>query len=191
MFTREELKTQSKEQLEGRWGIIGGIFLLLTIIMTGVQYIPYIGRLAFWVIIGAVTLSYAIISLKVIDRENVGIEDAFSGFKNFISALGLLLWQELWIFLWSLLLIIPGIIKAYSYSMCFYILADNPDMGIREALNESKRITHGYKMDLFILDLSFLGWAILSVLTLGIGFFWLIPYMQVTTGNAYRRLANQ
>ena len=190
MFTREELKTQSKEQLEGRWGIIGGIFLLLTIIMTGIQYIPYIGRLVFWVIIGAVTLTYAIISLKVIDRENVGIEDAFSGFKNFISALGLLLWQELWIFLWSLLLIIPGIVKAYSYSMCFYILVDNPDMGIREALNESKRITHGYKMDLFILDLSFLGWAILSVLTLGIGFFWLIPYMQVTMGNVYRRLVS-
>lgn len=191
MFTREELKSQSKEQLRGRWGIIGGIFLLVTIIMIGIQYIPYIGMLAYWMIIGSVTLTYAIISLKVIDREKVSIEDTFSGFRNFINALGLLLWQQLWVLLWSLLLIIPGIIKAYSYSMCFYILADNPDIGICEALNESKRITQGYKMDLFILDLSFLGWGILSVLTLGIGFFWLVPYMQVTTGNAYRKLANQ
>lgn len=191
MFTREELKTQSKEQLRGRWGVIGGIFLLVTIIMIGIQYIPYIGILAYWLIIGSVMLTYAIISLKVIDREKVNIEDAFSGFRNFINALGLLLWQQLWVLLWSLLLIIPGIIKAYSYSMCFYILADNPDIGIREALNESKRITQGYKMDLFILDLSFLGWGILSVLTLGIGFFWLVPYMQVTMGNAYRRLVNQ
>lgn len=190
MFTREELKTQSKEQLRGRWGVIGGIFLLITIIMIGIQYIPYIGILGYWMIIGSVMLTYAIISLKVIDREKVSIEDTFSGFRNFINALGLLLWQQLWVLLWSLLLIIPGIIKAYSYSMCFYILADNPNIGIREALNESKRITQGYKMDLFILDLSFLGWGILSVLTLGIGFFWLVPYMQVTMGNAYRRLAN-
>lgn len=191
MFTREEFKNQSKEQLRGRWGIIGGIFLLVTIIMIGIQYIPYIGTLAYWLILGSVILTYAIISLKVIDREKVSIEDAFSGFRNFINALGLLLWQQLWVLLWSLLLIIPGIIKAYSYSMCFYILADNPDIGIREALNESKRITQGYKMDLFILDLSFLGWGILSVLTLGIGFFWLVPYMQVTMGNVYRRLVNQ
>ena len=191
MFTREELKTQSKEQLRGRWGVIGGIFLLITIIMIGIQYIPYIGILAYWMIIGSAILTYAIISLKVIDRERVSIEDTFSGFRNFINALGLLLWQQLWVLLWSLLLIIPGIIKAYSYSMCFYILADHPDIGIREALNESKRITQGYKMDLFILDLSFLGWGILSVLTLGIGFFWLVPYMQVTIGNAYRRLTNQ
>lgn len=191
MFIRTEVKDQSKEQLKGRWAVTGGLFLVITIITCGIQYIPYIGVLASWIVMGAFTLTYALISLKVVDRQELSIEDAFSGFRNFVNALGLFFWQQLWVFLWSLLLIIPGIIKAYSYSMCFYVLADHPDIGICEALNKSKRITKGYKMDLFILSLSFLGWGILSVLTLGIGFFWLIPYMEVTLANVYRKLASQ
>lgn len=191
MFTRAEVKAASKEQLKGRWAIVGGLFLVISILTIGVQWIPYIGAIASILITGACTLSYILISFKVINKEELGIEDVFSGFRNFLKALGLLLWQTLWIWLWSLLLIIPGIIKSYSYCMSFYILAENPDMDIREALNESKRITNGYKMDLFILSLSFLGWGILAILTLGIGYFWLIPYIQVTMANVYKKLSNQ
>ena len=140
---------------------------------------------------GACTLSYIIICFKVIQREPLGIEDAFSGFKNFGKSIGLFFWQLLWVFLWTLLFIIPGIIKSYSYCMSFYILADHPEITVREALNESKRMTQGHKMDLFILQLSFIGWGILATLTFGIGYFWLIPYMQVTMANTYKKLANQ
>ena len=75
--------------------------------------------------------------------------------------------------------------------MSFYILADHPEITVREAMNESKRMTQGHKMDLFILQLSFIGWGILATLTFGIGYFWLIPYMQVTMANTYKKLANQ
>lgn len=94
----------------------------------------------------------------------------------------------IFIFLWSLLLIIPGIIAAYRYSMAFYILNDNPKMGAMDALRESKKMMVGYKGKLFFLSLSFIGWTILSVLTLGIGFLWLIPYMNTTTANFYQNL---
>ncbi|MBU3810529.1 MAG: DUF975 family protein [Candidatus Niameybacter stercoravium] len=191
MFTREEVKTASKEQLKGRWGIVGGLFLVIAILIIGVQFIPYIGFLGNYIISGACTLSYIIICFKVIKREPLGIEDAFSGFKNFGKSIGLFFWQLLWVCLWALLFIIPGIIKAYSYCMSFYILADHPEISVREAMNESKRITQGHKMDLFILQLSFIGWGILAMLTFGIGYFWLIPYMQVTMANTYKKLANQ
>lgn len=191
MFTREEVKTASKEQLKGRWGIVGGLFLVITILLIGIQFIPYIGFLGNYIISGACTLSYIIICFKVIQREPLGIEDAFSGFKNFGKSIGLFFWQLLWVFLWTLLFIIPGIIKSYSYCMSFYILADHPEITVREALNESKRMTQGHKMDLFILQLSFIGWGILATLTFGIGYFWLIPYMQVTMANTYKKLANQ
>lgn len=191
MFTREEVKTASKEQLKGRWGIVGGLFLVITILLIGIQFIPYIGSLGNYIISGACTLSYIIICFKVIQREPLGIEDAFSGFKNFGKSIGLFFWQLLWFFLWTLLFIIPGIIKSYSYCMSFYILADHPEITVREALNESKRMTQGHKMDLFILQLSFIGWGILATLTFGIGYFWLIPYMQVTMANTYKKLANQ
>lgn len=191
MFTREEVKTASKEQLKGRWGIVGGLFLVITILLIGIQFIPYIGSLGNYIISGACTLSYIIICFKVIQREPLGIEDAFSGFKNFGKSIGLFFWQLLWVFLWTLLFIIPGIIKSYSYCMSFYILADHPEITVREALNESKRMTQGHKMDLFILRLSFIGWGILATLTFGIGYFWLIPYMQVTMANTYKKLANQ
>ncbi|MDU6856042.1 MAG: DUF975 family protein [Zhenhengia sp.] len=191
MFTREEVKTASKEQLKGRWGIVGGLFLVITILLIGIQFIPYIGFLGNYIMSGACTLSYIIICFKVIQREPLGIEDAFSGFKNFGKSIGLFFWQLLWVFLWTLLFIIPGIIKSYSYCMSFYILADHPEITVREALNESKRMTQGHKMDLFILQLSFIGWGILATLTFGIGYFWLIPYMQVTMANTYKKLANQ
>ncbi|MBP3911839.1 MAG: DUF975 family protein [Niameybacter sp.] len=191
MFTREEVKTASKEQLKGRWGIVGGLFLVITILLIGIQFIPYIGFLGNYIISGACTLSYIIICFKVIQREPLGIEDAFSGFKNFGKSIGLFFWQLLWVFLWTLLFIIPGIIKSYSYCMSFYILADHPEITVREALNESKRMTQGHKMDLFILQLSFIGWGILATLTFGIGYFWLIPYMQVTMANTYKKLANE
>jgi hypothetical protein len=88
--------------------------------------------------------------------------------------------MSIFIILWSLLLLIPGIIAAFRYSLCFYILADHPEMGIMEVLNESKRMMKGNKWKMFCLNISFIGWAILGILTLGIGFIWLLPYMEVS-----------
>lgn len=80
-------------------------------------------------------------------------------------------------FLWTLLLIIPGIIAAFSYAMTPYILEENPYMPINEAIRQSKVMMYGNKWRLFCLEISFIGWALLSVLTCGIGFLWLAPYI--------------
>jgi len=102
----------------------------------------------------------------------------FSRFSIFFKAFGLMLFIGLFVFLWSLLLFIPGIIAAFRYSMAPYLMAQHPEMGIRQAVDESKRIMAGHKWRLFCLELSFIGWALLCVLSFGIGYLWLIPYMQ-------------
>ena len=89
--------------------------------------------------------------------------------------------KDLFVFLWSLLLVIPGIIKSYEYYLVPYILSEDPDIGYKEALEQSKRMMDGYKMDVFILELSFIGWALLSVLTCGIlSIFFVTPYTYST-----------
>ena len=90
--------------------------------------------------------------------------------------------------LWSLLLIIPGIIAYLSYSLVNYILADNDNMSIMEILRESKRLTYGYKADIFLFGLSFLGWYLLSVFTMGIAFIYVIPYTLVASAMYYEEL---
>ncbi len=97
--------------------------------------------------------------------------------------------MDLFTALWMLLLIIPGIVKSYQYKMIPYILADNPDIEWREAFDLSKQMTDGHKMDLFILDLSFIGWYILSAITCGlVGIFYVIPYKEQTMAEAYETL---
>jgi len=93
--------------------------------------------------------------------------------------------MSLFILLWSLLLIIPGIIAALSYSMTFYILADDNSIGAMDAINKSKKMMYGYKWKYFCLGLRFLGWAILCILRLGIGFLWLSPYVHVSVTKFY------
>ena len=88
--------------------------------------------------------------------------------------------QYIFVFLWSLLFIIPGIIAGYRYRFALYNLCENPEMGVMEALNMSKAQTRGHKWELFVLDLSFLGWIILCGLTLGILSIWIMPYIQQT-----------
>ena len=104
----------------------------------------------------------------------------FDGFSFAGKAILLYIVQYIFIFLWSLLFVIPGIIAAYRYRFAYYNLCENPDMGVMEALNMSKAQTNGFKWQLFVLDLSFLGWQLLCALTLGILTIWIAPYVQQT-----------
>lgn len=102
-------------------------------------------------------------------------------------------WHKVWgmflmylfIALWTLLFILPGIVKAFSYALTPYILEENPDLSANEAIDHSRAMMKGHKFDLFYLYLSFIGWFFLSFLTLGIGFFWLIPYMYTAQAAFY------
>ena len=92
---------------------------------------------------------------------------------------------------WSLLFIIPGIVKHYSYCMTRFIVMEYPEIPVTKALRISKVITYGHRMDIFIMELSFLGWSLLCLLTCGIGFFWLNPYMQLSLTNAYHSILTE
>jgi len=94
-------------------------------------------------------------------------------------------------FLWSLLLVIPGIIKTYSYAMVPYILGDNPTMGVTEAIDESRRLMDGNKWRLFCLDFSFIGWALLSIITFGIAGFFFMPYISCAKAEFYLSIKNK
>lgn len=94
--------------------------------------------------------------------------------------------------LWTFLFVIPGIIKGYSYALTPYIMKDMIDsdykMSITEAITQSRKEMNGHKLDLFVLDLSFIGWWLLGIITIGIGFIWIIPYYRQTKANFYRSL---
>lgn len=113
---------------------------------------------------GAFTLGITLFFLAVFRRQKANVVDVFLGFENFGKALGLFLFQGLFIFLWTLLFIVPGIIASIRYSQAFFILADDPTKGIRQCMNESKMMMKGNKAKYFCLSLSFIGWMILAIL---------------------------
>ncbi len=107
------------------------------------------------------------------------------GFKPYWRSVWAYLFRGILIALWSLLLVIPGIIKSLSYAMTMYIVKDHPELTVNEAIDLSKDMMYGHKYDLFYLYISFIGWYLLSILTLGIGTFWLMPYIETAQASFY------
>ncbi len=122
------------------------------------------------------------------DQKPHEVKDIFSQFFNFGNAFCLRLLTAIYTFLWTLLLIIPGIVKAYSYALAPYLMAEHPEWSANECITKSKLIMDGYKFRLFCLDLSFIGWELLCIFTLGIGNLFLAPYMQASRTAFYRDL---
>ena len=178
------LMRMARESLNGKWGLAIGTFLLYSLIMGSFGAMRQLGILSL-IIGGPMMLGAALFSLSIVREEETRVEVLFQGFKNFSTALVTYLLMILYIFLWTLLLIIPGIIAALSYSMTFYILVDEPGIKPSEALELSKSMMDGYKMKLFTLYLWFFLLALLCILTLGIGFLWLIPYAEITMATFY------
>lgn len=108
------------------------------------------------------------------------------GFGRYLHNVWGMLLMSIFVMLWSLLLLIPGIIKAYAYRLTPYILVDNPELSANEAINLSRKMMKGHKFDLFCLELSFIGWILLGILTLGVGYLWLLPYMTTTLAGFYQ-----
>ena len=109
----------------------------------------------------------------------------FDGFSFVGKIIGLSILQSVFIFLWSLLFVIPGIVKAYSYSMAYYIKLDHPDYGWNACITASRQLMNGHKWEKFVLDLSFLGWIIVGSLCLGVGTLWVTPYMEAANAQFY------
>ncbi|MGV8877562.1 MAG: DUF975 family protein [Sphingobacteriaceae bacterium] len=180
-----ELMRMARASLNGKWGLAIGTLLVYMAIAVVPQIIPIVGPIAVLIITGPLGLGLAYFSLSISRNQDAKLEQIFEGFNNFVTALVAYLLMLLFILLWMLLLIIPGIMAAIAYSMTFYILADDPSIKPMDAIDKSKKMMDGYKWKYFCLGLRFFGLALLCLLTLGIGFLWLLPYMYVTMANFY------
>jgi uncharacterized membrane protein len=186
------LMRASRESLRGKWGTAILTFFVYTLLTAGPGSLNGHGSSGFTIsgslsllIGGPLALGAAIFSLALSRGKEARLEQIFQGFNYFGNALVTYLLMVLYVFLWTLLLIVPGIIAALGYSMTFYILADDPQTKPQEALKKSKAMMNGHKERLFYLCLRFFLLALLCILTLGIGFLWLIPYIHVTTAKFY------
>ena len=192
-MNRAELKAAARAQIKGKIGILFVITLIIGVVSgfasAVLSLIPVVGSLAASIIVTpAFALSTVRIYLNLFKGKDPEAMDAFSGFDDFWSAFKVTFFVGLFTFLWSLLFVIPGIIKGISYSMATYILAENKGKAALECINESKAMTEGHKMELFVLSLSFIGWFLLCMITFGIATIWVVPYMNATFANAYLSL---
>jgi len=180
----KDFRDNARTKLAGKWGTMALITLIEGLIM-GALATTFVGDV---LVGGPLALGLAGCSLLVARGGDVKIENMFDGFGNFVSSFVLYLTNALLIFLWSLLLIVPGIIKYYSYSMSTFILKDNPQISANEARKASMQMMNGNKWRLFCLHFSFIGWILLSILTLGILMFWITPYIRVSEAEFYENL---
>lgn len=205
MKTNTELRRQGREALAGRWGTFVAATLLYSIIsffvqapaqlndfarnvlMTsaGVGYTLIGTSVVVSLLILPLTFGYDTIFLRNLRGEPVGVEHMFDGFRDYGRIFVTLLWQNILITLWTLLLIVPGIVKALAYALTPYILLDNPKLSTVEAIHLSREMMFGYKGKLFLLLLSFIGWGILCLFTCGIGVLWLLPYISSSLAAFY------
>jgi len=187
-MTRAELKAAAKEQIRGKIGLFFIMMLIIVAISIACAFIPMVGSIISFVITPAFSLSLCMFFLKLTKGEETSVGDLFAGFNKTGRALWLNILISVFTFLWSLLLVIPGIIKAYAYSMSFYVLADNPELTASEALAKSQSMMNGHKMELFVLELSFIGWFFLVGLTFGLAAIYVAPYMEATMANFYNSI---
>lgn len=137
---------------------------------------------------GVIQIGYADFLLKQHDGQNTNFSDLFSKFDFFGTGFAQRFLRSLYVFLWSLLFIIPGIIKSYAYAMTPFILAENPNLSASRAIQLSEDMMDGHKGDLFILDLSFIGWNLLAAMTMNLGNIALNPYKNASYAAFYRQI---
>lgn len=204
MILRSELKQNAKNQLKNNWGLAIGIIIVCTLISCIPNLLVEINdeSLAIAIITpiitlfitGPLTIGQCRFFINLSNRSNPKFSDLWYGFNNILKAIGVTLVITLLVgvivFIGVILLIITGIILSFMYSQVYYIMAENPEMSIIDCLKESSRIMKGHKMDLFVLELSFLGWVILMGITFGIAGLYVLPYYSATLTNFYLEIKN-
>ena len=188
MMNRVDLKKWAKDKVKGNRLPILLVFFISNIIINFSIILPSkeqgittsipVGWILYFIEVGAV-----LYFIQFINDQNPKIEVMFSRSKDFVKCLITSFLTGLFTFLWSLLFVIPGIIKAIAYSLVPMLLGDDKykDLSYTDYITKSREMMNGHKMDFFILGLSFIGWHILGVLTLGILELWIIPYQQIAT----------
>lgn len=175
MVRSKELRRRAYGKLANNWG---------TMILATIVY-GLLGGFAGIIVDGPLSYGRAKMALDVVRGKSAKVETLFDGFGDFVKLFILGLLINIFTFLWTLLFIIPGIIKSYSYSMSYYISVDNPSLSADEARVKSMALMKGNKWRLFCLELSFIGWILLTIITFGLAGFFVGPYMQVATAEFY------
>jgi len=203
-----ELRARAREQMKGAWGKAASAYLVLFLIylpyyvfsaldsidaympytVPSFPFVSFILSVAALAVSGPFTLGFTGLFLYRVRGGDFEIKNMFWGFNRFASGFSVMFFTSVFTTLWTLLLVIPGIVKAFGYSMAYFIVCDDPETGAYDALKKSQIMMKGYKMKLFLLELSFAGWGLLCILTLGIGFLWLNPYMSLSMANFYENL---
>jgi uncharacterized membrane protein len=178
----------AKAHLRGNWDITASIFLMYMVIIFVLGVIPVMGWIAGFLIAGPLLVGLHIIFLSVVRDITISPGQLFEGFYVFTNCLVAYILTVVFISLWSLLLIVPGIIAAFSYSMTYFILADNHQLDGREAIRQSKTMMAGNKWKLSGLVGRFTGWFLLGILSLGIGFIWIGPYFMTSLAIFYEEI---
>lgn len=190
-MTRQEIKAKAREQLGGNIFSTNWLMALLALLIVSVlnSVIPGVAAI---VLSGPLAVGTALVFLALARGEGeVKLEKLFDPFTtDFLGSFLLGLLMALFTALWTLLFIIPGIVKGYAYAMAPYIKADHPEMDALTCIKESQNMMKGHKMDLFILDLSFIGWLIVGALACGIGTLFVAPYMAAAKANFYESIKN-
>ena len=190
MFTASDFRRQAWNSLKGKWGTAALCWLIVVLITGACAALSFfvVGGVAQLLLTGPFTLGMAGLALRVIRGFPISVEQVFEGFRDFVRALVAYLLISIFTFLWSLLFIIPGLIKAISYSMTYFILLDRPDLSANEARKLSMALMEGHKWRLFCLMFSFIGWGLLCMLTMGILSLWVIPYVESSCAAFYQDL---
>lgn len=205
------IKKEAKTTLKGRWGFS----ILLSVITFGVcSLIPWLveilfsGGFAAWssqqnppiraqlvsliftIALYPILFGYYSTFLDMKRGSMVEVKNLFAAFDAslYFKIIGVYLLTAIYTMLWSLLFLIPGIIKSMAYSQVYFVLKDNPELSPKQAVKQSRQIMHGNKGKYFLLLLSFIGWGFLGVISLFIGFLWIVPYYTVTLASFYDSL---
>lgn len=193
--TAKELRAAARASLSGKWAgavLMALVYLLLMGFVPGVLNVyPEDGNWGNLLQLLLMPMAYGML-VAFLDNIRSGgayqVGQLFRGFSEYGRVLGTGVLVGVYTFLWTLLLVVPGIIKSYSYAMTYYVLRDHPELQFNGAINRSMDMMKGHKFDLFYLQLTFIGWALLCILTAGIGLLWLVPYMDASQAHFYEDL---
>lgn len=188
MKTSSELRAQAWGVLSGKWGMAVVATLVYGVISGVLSFIPFVSWIATLLVSLPLAYGFTVMLLNVVRGSDVQLDTMGEGFKDYGRILGTMLLSSVYQFLWMLLLIVPGIIKGYSYALTPYLLKDHPELKFNAAIEESMRLMSGNKMRLFLLDLSFIGWFLLGIITFGIAFLWITPYWNTARAAFYEDL---
>ena len=189
MKENTQIMSEARASLNGKWPLAIGTFLILLLISMGTALIPLAGQIIGILIAGPLAVGGAYFALNIVRDQVAQTDDLFFSFNNNLSnSILAYLLVVAFALIGFVLLIIPGIIVALALSQTWFILAENPSMDSYDAIMGSKKMMDGYKFKLFKIQLRLLGLGLLCLLTLGIGFLWLIPYQYVVYAKFYEEV---